>query len=74
MTKGSQPADDGKLSFSMKMNFTKAKYEYPQIKEFVKPFVGANEFINGVNRYCLWITENQIQKALSYSSYTIKSE
>lgn len=64
MTKGSQPADDGNLLFN-ENEFTKAKYEYPQIKEFVKPFVGANEFINGVNRYCLWITENQIQKALS---------
>lgn len=29
----------------------------PQAKEFIKPFLGSEEFINGIKRWCLWLTD-----------------
>ena len=64
MTKGSQPTDDGNLLLD-KYEVSQVIEKYPQANEFIKSFVGAAEFINGVNRYCLWITESDVDKALS---------
>jgi hypothetical protein len=27
-------------------------------RDFIKPFVGAKELIQGANRYCLWLQDN----------------
>ena len=64
MTKGSQPTDDGNLLLD-KDEISQVTKNYPQANEFIKPIVGATEFINGDSRYCLWITESEIDKALS---------
>lgn len=32
--------------------------------KFIKQFLGSKEFINGEVRYCLWITDNQLDEAL----------
>lgn len=31
--------------------------KYPQIEPFIKSFLGAEEFINNKNRYCLWLAD-----------------
>ncbi|MCD8148164.1 MAG: methylase [Clostridiales bacterium] len=61
--KGSQPTDGG--------NFIVRESEYadfltrePSAKNYIKPFLGAEEFINGKKRYCLWLV-NASPKALS---------
>lgn len=34
------------------------------LKKFIKKLVGALEFIRGVNKYCLWIEDKDLQSAL----------
>jgi hypothetical protein len=29
----------------------------PKVQEFIRPFLGSQEFINGVKRYCIWLKD-----------------
>ena len=56
ISKGSQPTDGGNLII------TGTEYEdfikcEPNAKPFINVFLGADEFLNGKKRYCLWLTE-----------------
>lgn len=44
---------------------------YPAAAALIKPILGSNEFINGLERYCLWITD--AQAPLAYSIPSIKT-
>jgi hypothetical protein len=35
-------------------------------RNLMRLFIGSNEFINGLSRYCLWISDAESQDALSY--------
>ena len=54
MTKGSQPTDGGNL-FLTKEEKDELIAKYPQTAAYIKRFVGAEEFINNKERYCLWM-------------------
>ena len=54
MTKGSQPTDGGHL-FLTSEEKDDIISTYPEASCFIKPFVGATEFINSKPRYCLWL-------------------
>ena len=54
MTKGSQPTDGGNL-FLTKEEKDELINKYPQTANYIKQFVGAEEFINNKERYCLWL-------------------
>lgn len=56
MSKGSQPTDGGYLFVTEKEKDDLIK-QYPQCSFFIKKFVGAEEFINNKNRYCLWLKD-----------------
>ena len=63
MRKGSQPTDGGNLIIQA------ADYEdfcrkEPEAKEYIKPFLGAEEFLNGKKRYCLWLVGISPQKLI----------
>ena len=62
MTKGSQPTDGGHLFLSSDEK-DDIITNYPEARNFIKPFVGATEFINSKPRYCLWL------KGVSPSAY-----
>ena len=51
---GSMPNDGGHLLLS---SADKAALlaTTPEAAEFIRPFVGAEEFINGIERWCLWL-------------------
>ena len=54
MTKGSQPTDGGNLILScdeVRDFLNKEPFAQP----YVKLFLGADEFLNGKKRYCLWL-------------------
>ncbi len=34
--------------------------------KFIKRFLGSNEFINGLERHCLWISDDELQEALNF--------
>lgn len=54
MMKGSQPTDGGNLLLSSEERKELLK-KSPVLSHYVRPFVGADEFIKGKERYCLWL-------------------
>ncbi len=37
--------------------------KFPKSKKFIRKFIGSNEFINGIDRYCIWIRNDQLKEA-----------
>lgn len=57
MVKGSQPTDGGYLLLTL--NEAKAIRQNDSIAaKYIRPFLGADEFINGLERYCLWLIDS----------------
>lgn len=54
MTKGSQPTDGGFLLLSEDQRSFYEK-NYPQVKPYIKKYVGSEEFINNKKRFCFWL-------------------
>jgi hypothetical protein len=56
MSKGNQPTDGGNLLLN---NAEKAELLTlePQAQKWIYPFLGADEFINNIPRWCLWLKE-----------------
>lgn len=42
--------------------------------KFIRQFLGSQEFINGSTRYCLWISDDDKEEALSYSQLAERVE
>jgi len=53
---GSMPRDGGNFIFSEAEKEEFIKIE-PQAKKWIRPYTGAQEFINGYSRYCLWLVD-----------------
>lgn len=51
---GSMPNDGGNLILNDSEKAELLRVE-PEAERFIKPLIGANEFINGNNRWCLWL-------------------
>ncbi|GGB66478.1 hypothetical protein GCM10011607_28880 [Shewanella inventionis] len=64
MDRGSSPIDGGGLILSAD-EANKIRLENPNLSQLIKKYVGSNELINGLERYCLWIDEDNLQLALS---------
>lgn len=56
MTKGSQPTDGGNLLLTVEER-TDLIARNPLAEKFIQRFIGAEEFINGKTRYCLWLVD-----------------
>ncbi|HOR45771.1 MAG TPA: N-6 DNA methylase [Spirochaetota bacterium] len=64
MERGSQPTDNGNLIFS------KVEYEYfikvyPKSCHLFKKYMGADDLLYGIERYCLWLVDNDDWKNYS---------
>ncbi len=57
MTFGSMPNDGGFLILS-EDEITKVKN-----RNFIKKYIGASDYIRGLNRYCIWIDDNKVEDA-----------
>jgi len=55
---GNIPRDQGNLLLSPD-EARDLTASYPASAALIKPILGSNEFINGLERYCLWITDAQ---------------
>ena len=53
---GSKPTDGGHLIFSDQAQKDFLTIE-PAAKKWIRPFLGADEFINGTSRWCLWLQD-----------------
>ena len=51
---GSMPNDGGNLLLSDEEKNLFLK-EYPESEKWIRPFVGADEFINNIKKWCLWL-------------------
>jgi hypothetical protein len=56
MVFGNMPNDDGNFLLTEKERKVIIK-ENPEVKKIIKPFIGADEFINNIPRYCLWLKD-----------------
>lgn len=54
MKYGSKPSDGGHFIFSEEEKREFVKLE-PDSEEWIRPYTGAQEFIDGYTRYCLWL-------------------
>ncbi len=57
MNFGNMPADGGKLLFTKEEKDTFIKQE-PKAKKWFKPLISAREYLNGIERWCLWLVKS----------------
>lgn len=64
MDYGSKPADGGNLILSP---YEKEQLEndFPKSSKFIKQYMGADDLINGIIRYCIWISQEDKEEAYS---------
>lgn len=62
---GSKPADDGGLVIESREERNALLAESPEAAEFIRGYVGAKEFIQGHERWCLWIDDDRLDDALA---------
>lgn len=55
---GNKPTDKGNFLFT-KDEMERFVEAEPTAKRYIKKFIGAEEFINGTERYCLWLCDAQ---------------
>ena len=53
--KGSLPADDNNLTLYRDDKEILIK-KYPNVAKLIKRFIGSQEYIQGIERYCLWVS------------------
>ena len=63
MDYGSKPADGGGLVVKAE---DYAEITDPGVKAYIKQYLGSDEYIDGKSRWCLWITDDHLEHALSF--------
>ncbi|MGY2320723.1 class I SAM-dependent DNA methyltransferase [Pseudomonas azotoformans] len=64
MSYGNYPGDGNYLTLSSDERIALEKRR-PDLKKIIRPVYGAQEFIKGLSRYCLWIDDENLELALS---------
>jgi hypothetical protein len=64
--RGSGPVDGGHLILETSEKDTLLA-NHPSAQKFIKKLLGAHEFLNGYERYCLWIEDKDLKEALKIS-------
>ena len=62
MNFGNMPNDGGNLSLNIS-DSRRAINELNVDKKFIKRFLGSEEFINGKERRCIWIRDDEYKEA-----------
>ena len=62
MATGNIPYDGGNLILSNEEKISILK-KYPDASRLIRPFIGSSEYIRGETRWCLWISEDDMQLA-----------
>ncbi|WP_430811574.1 MULTISPECIES: class I SAM-dependent DNA methyltransferase [unclassified Carboxylicivirga] len=60
MIRGSQPTDNGNLILS-KEEALVLREKYPEVQTLLKKFMGADDFINNKERWCLWMNKESVK-------------
>ncbi len=56
LTNGSKPTDGGHLLLTDEEKHALLEKE-PSAEKWIRPFLGAEEFINGLTRWCIWLVD-----------------
>lgn len=64
MVKGNMPYDNGLLLLSSEEERAFVS-EYPEAQKYLRHVVGSDEFINGKERWCLWIHDDEAEAAMA---------
>lgn len=67
MSRGNSPTDGGHLLLEYG-EIGGLELSKKQKERFIRPFVGSFELIRGVNRYCIWIDDENIEEAAKIQS------
>ena len=68
MIRGDMPIDGGHLIISTKTQKDELISSCDKIKKYIRKFIGAVEFTNSTNRWCLWFKEGDLPIAESIPS------
>lgn len=63
MVKGNQPTDDGALTLTAVEQEVLLE-EAPESARFIRKFIGSKEFIQGIDRWCIWVSPEDLHQAL----------
>ena len=63
---GSMPNDGGHLLLTAEEKNILSK-QHPSSFKFIRKIIGAEEFINGIEKYCLWINKETLNEAIAIS-------
>lgn len=62
LVRGSMPTDDG--NFELNSNDVENLIlNYPDSEKFIKPFMSGGDYLNGNQRWCLWIKDSDFKEA-----------
>ena len=62
MASGSMAADGGYLFINSREKYEDFIKREPKAKKFIKRFIGGDEFINNIERWCLWLVDAKPQE------------
>lgn len=62
LTTGCEPGDGGNLVLATGQRNSLLN-TYPQARPFIRPYLGSRDFLNGGERWCLWISEMDRKQA-----------
>jgi len=63
MVWGNKPTDDGNF-FLNNEERKRLLEQHPEVARFIRPYFGSAEFIRGLQRYCLWIEDDEVGEAI----------
>ncbi|TLX16769.1 DNA methyltransferase [Rhizobium sp. MHM7A] len=63
VTNGSKPTDDGNLFLTAEER-NRLVAAHPEAASFLRRVYGSKEYINGIERWCLWIPDDRVEEAL----------
>lgn len=61
MSFGSMPNDGGNLILHSDEEYNSAISSNPEIKSYLRVMYGGQDFLNGVKRYCFWISDDDLE-------------
>ena len=73
MTNGNKPADGGHLFLSQEEADVISQVD-PIAEKYIRRFLGSEEFINNLTRYCLWLKKSTAQDRKSSSEIQRRME
>lgn len=63
--KGNEATDDGHLILTTAEKEVLIK-KYPEIGKWIRPFLGGNDYLNGLQRWCLWLENSSLVEIARY--------